>query len=103
MLMGKAMPKMCDEMVKLRGWLSEHGIDYLDASITYDERFYCHRTKFVIGWNEFSVINGVGTYGGSVDVGFRNMGLLEMRVNGEEPVGCLRSDEVSDRVKRYLK
>ena len=90
---------MCEEMKKLRKWLDDHKIKWWDNSYTYDDDFYIHRTKFVAKGKEFSVINGVGTYGGMVTIGCKNQGLLEMWIVGEgEPEGCLTAHEAVNKI-----
>lgn len=86
---------MCEEMIKLRKWLDKQGIKWWDKSETYDERFFIHRTKFIVDDREFSVINGYGTYGGISSQYRKNVGLLEMWVDYKgEPKGYLTADDV---------
>lgn len=86
---------MCEEMEKLRKWLDRHGIKWWDRSDTFNDMFFMHRTGFIVDDREFSVVNGVGSYGGCVSAGCKNMGLLEMWINQEgEPRGWLTADEV---------
>ena len=92
---------MCNEMIKLREWLDDHNIKWWDKSTTYDDYFYMHRTGFIHKGREFSVINGVGSYGGCVCAGYKNQGLLEMWVDQKgEPRGCLTAEDV---IKEILK
>lgn len=96
------MPKLCREMVKVRFFLKCKKISWFDDSMTYDDEHYVHRTKFWLQGHEFSVINGIGTYGGAVDVGYKNMGLLELRIDEREPVGSLLAVDVIAKIKEYL-
>lgn len=92
---------MCEEMIKLRKWLDKQKIVWWDDSCTYDEMFFMHRTKLVLNGHEISIINGVGSYGGCVSAGCRNMGLLEMWIVGQgEPKGNLTADEVVKEIER---
>lgn len=73
--------ELCEEMKKLRKLLTEKGIEWQDVSIIYPEdnieflvetmgleRQYVdstiYRTHFDINGVHYSVINGLGTYGG---------------------------------------
>lgn len=90
---------MCEEMIKLRKWLDEHGIEWRDDSYTYDDDFFIHRTKFTVGDRDFSVINGRGTYGGFNSMSSYNQGLLEMWINEKgEPTGFLTAEDVIAKV-----
>lgn len=86
--------KPCDEMIKLRKYLDEKGIIWEDKS---DVRFGISRTHFVVKKKKWSVINGLGTYGGQRLFTKENIGLLELMVkgvNGGEPVGWLKAEEI---------
>ena len=64
--------------------------DGVDFSI-----YWMCRTKFNIKGNEFSVINGIGSYGGCIYAGAENHGLLECWVNQTgEPEGWLTAEDV---------
>ena len=95
------MSKMCKEMVKLREWLDENDIKWRDDSWIHKD-FYIHRTKFEVNGHDFSVINGLGTYGGMVSIGCVNNGLLELMLDGKEPIGCLSAIEVEGIVNECL-
>lgn len=82
-------------MQKLRDWLDDEGIEWYDDS-EESEMFWMARTKFAVNTTTFSVINGVGSYGGCVMGDSDNKGFLECMVNGCEPLGYLRADEVID-------
>ena len=60
-----------EEMQKLRDWLDEHNIEWVDKSeepvyLEYFHRysFWMCRTHFDINGKHVSVINGYGSYGG---------------------------------------
>lgn len=90
---------MCEEMLKLRKWLDEQKIEWWDDSECIDTLYQMHRTKFMVDGNLFSVINGVGSYGGCVYVGAKNLGLLECWDEKGAPVGYLTAEDVIKMVK----
>ena len=90
---------MCEEMIKLREYLDAVKIKWRDDSECLGTEWYMHRTKFEINGNEFSVINGVGSYGGAM-IGGKNQGFLEMWINQKgEPEGYLTADDVIKAIK----
>lgn len=87
---------VCEEMQKLRDYLDSKKIEWSDVS---DERVgtWICRTHFDYKGYKWSVINGLGTYGGFYIDEKQNPGLLELMVdcvNGGEPVGYLKADDV---------
>jgi len=94
---------ICEEMQKLRDWLDNNGIEWHDhSSNAIPELFWMCRTKFYIKGNEFSVINGIGSYGGKRYASAKNHGLLELWINQKgEPQGYLTADNVIERIKEY--
>lgn len=75
-----------EEMQKLRDWLDEHDIEWVDKSEDYGHdkfSFWMCRTHFDINDKHVSVINGFGSFGGaSFFDGHNNEGLLEMMLIG---------------------
>jgi len=63
--------EICAEMQKLREYLDTHDIKWRDDSDTFSE-WWMYRTKFEVNGNSFSVMNGCGSYGGSVIGSNRN-------------------------------
>ena len=90
---------VCKEMKKLRKYLTEHEIEWWDDS-SISSLHWMVRTKFHYKGREFSVINGVGSYGGCVTVDCKNVGLLECMIDGREPIGHLTAKEVIDKIER---
>ena len=95
--------EICKEMVKLRKYLDEEGIEWLDASS--HARLWICRTHFWVNGYRWSVVNGYGTYGGKgiLNENNHNQGLLELMcnyVNGGEPVGWLKAYDVIDYIKQ---
>lgn len=98
---------MCEEMIKLRKWLDDKKIEWIDYSdstiMPPDEMMLLsevHRTRFTINGVEFSVINGYGTYGGS-GVLDANEGLLEMKCGNEDDVrGWLTAKDIEEYIIR---
>ena len=84
---------ICEEMQKLRDWLNSENIEWYDNSDDLT-LFWMVRTKFVVNGSTFSVINGVGSYGGCISYDSHNNGLLECMIDGNEPYGYLNADEV---------
>lgn len=91
--------EICAEMKKLREYLDAHGIEWHDDSYALSECWMC-RTKFEINGNSFSVINGVGSYGG-VNAGCKyNQGLLEYWINEKgEPTGYATAEDVIKEIE----
>ena len=93
--------EVCKEMQKLRDWLDQNNIPWIDFSEDYGRLgkvpcFIC-RTRFTADNHRVSVINGFGTYGGFSGLGDSNKGLLEVMsdlFNDGEPVGYLTADEL---------
>ena len=87
--------KICEEMSKLRQYLDDKGIEWVDAS-SNDSLWIC-RTHFELNGLRWSVVNGYGTYGGIRIFDENNQGLLELMtnsVNNGEPIGWLTADNV---------
>lgn len=91
--------KICEEMKKLRAYLDTHGIGWRDQSGGNEAAWMC-RTKFRYRGRSWSVINGIGSYGGQRTVGEENLGLLEaMPDNNNDPEGWLTAREVIARIE----
>lgn len=97
--------RICEEMQKLRDWLDENSIEWVDDSTNMPHlefmNYWICRTKFEYSGCEWSVINGCGTYGGFRAYERRNQGLLEIRtscVNDGDPIGFL----TFEHLKKYL-
>lgn len=96
---------VCEEMKKLRKMLDEKGIEWHDASeiMSKDKEWpmwFC-RTHFEYDGLKFSVINGFGIYGGwyGANPGMtedKNMGLLELMIEDNEPVGWLKAENIME-------
>ncbi len=99
------MMTVCEEMKKLRKMLDEKEIEWKDNSevISKSEEWpiwYC-RTHFEFKGLKFSVMNGFGTYGGwfGANPGMtedKNMGLLELMIEDNEPVGWLKAENIME-------
>lgn len=105
--------EVCEEMQKLRNYLDEHKIKWRDESdkgvsarkdnVVFPIYWMC-RTKFNIKGNEFSVINGIGSYGGCIYAGAKNNGFLECWINQKgEPEGYLKAEDVIKKVEACAK
>lgn len=87
---------MVDQMIRLRELLDEKGIEWTDHSDPDIDR-----TRFSHKGFQWSVINGLGSYGGFQWFTGKNEGLLELMsnaVNGGDPIGWLTADEVIQMV-----
>ena len=87
---------VCEEMQKLREYLDSKNIEYDDDSEEWITGWIC-RTHFNYKDNFWSVINGLGTYGGFCLDEKQNPGQLELMVNcvnDGEPVGYLKAEDV---------
>lgn len=94
---------VCDEMKKLRQMLDEKNIPWHDASDVMSESkdwpMWICRTHFEYEGVKISVVNGFGTYGGwyGANPGMtedKNMGLLEIMIEDNEPVGWLKAEDI---------
>ena len=79
---------MVEEMTKFREHLSDIGVAWWDES---DELI--DRTKFEHRGTRWSVVNGIGTYGGVYWGTPGNLGLLEAYNFIDEPIGCLTAGD----------
>ncbi len=91
------MITMCREMKKLRKYLTDNGIKWEDDT-SLSARYWMVRTRFEYGGREFSVINGVGSFGGCATFESKNLGKLELMIDGHEPIGYLTAQEVIDKM-----
>ena len=97
---------VCEEMKKLRKWLDDNNIewiDYSDYSFMDQEVLFIsgeiNRTRFTVGNNKWSVIHGFGTYGGYTNY-YKDEGLLELRIGEDEPIGHLTAEQIIEKIKR---
>lgn len=90
--------EICEEMQKLRSYLDEKKIKWIDQSEDMDSESFkmiIWRTWLWIGDRKISVINGFGTIGGVVGIDGDNAGLLEIAIDGLGGVyGNLTADDV---------
>lgn len=92
---------VCEEMQKLRDWLDQNSIQWLDVSDDFADGFWICRTHFYIDEYKVSVINGSGTYGGFIfGKEQSNAGLLEVWADRSgEPVGYLTAEDAIQLLK----
>lgn len=97
------MMEICEEMKKLRSYLDDHGIEWIDQSEEDKNPKFLdmsiYRTWFDLNGERCSVVNGFGTWGGwthRVD----NLGLLEMMYRGEVE-GHLTADDIIKKIEVY--
>ena len=82
---------MVGEMIKFRNLLDQHNIRWIDKSDEIIDRTHLNYRNY-----HFSVVNGLGTYGGYMIYESKNRGLLELMsnaINEGEPVGQLTAEE----------
>lgn len=93
---------VCEHMRKLREWLDVFKIPWFDFSDDFSENLYICRTKIEYRGHIFSVINGYDTYGGFGDYmkPGQNMGLLEFRMDQNEPEGSLKWTDVAQKISQ---
>lgn len=96
------MIEVVENMQKLRDWLDEKNIIWVDASDQSESLFWICRTHFAINGNRYSVVNGFGTYGGISLMHEENRGLLEFYDFNDEPKGYLTAEEVIDIIKELI-
>ena len=98
--------EICEEMKKLRSYLDEKKIKWIDQSEDMEsasiDMFIC-RTWLWLGDRKISVVNGYGTYGGihpMYNNGLKNRGLLEIQIDGLNDVyGDFTADDVISIIK----
>lgn len=107
--------KICEEMIKLRNWLDEEGVLWVDKSSITSQGYIdlmakfeiepqyadttIHRTYIPFREHSISVINGYGTYGGFEPLENKNYGALEMMIDDNEPVGWLSAENVIQKLE----
>lgn len=108
--MKKTEVPVCKEMKKLRKWLDDNKIPWLDASdcskLGGQVSWWMCRTHFRIKDDEVSVINGYGSYGGITPYRGKgkNQGLLEIMCSWIPDVtGYLTADEVIKIMEEHMK
>ncbi len=77
--------EICEEMKKLRSYLDEKKIKWIDQSedmASSSFKMIIWRTWLWLGDRKISVINGFGTIGGVVGFDGDNAGLLEIAIDG---------------------
>ena len=93
--------EICENMQKLRSYLDETKIKWIDQSEDMESAsidiFIC-RTWLWLGDRKINPVNGYGTYGGihpMYNNGLKNRGLLEIQIDGLNDVyGDLTADHV---------
>ena len=88
-------PEIVPEMQKLRDMLDKKKIEWKDCSSPKCFTPIC-RTRFMWGGHTWSVINGVGSFGGYGIFEEENEGLLEAMDLDQtgEPIGYLKANDV---------
>lgn len=85
---------MPTEMAILRNELNQKGVEWLDESDDFDRSFpfldmTLYKTRVKHNDHEYVISCGVGTQG-------FDWGLLELRVDGNSPVGSLTAQDILD-------
>lgn len=107
--------KICEEMIKLRDWLDEKGILWVDKSSITSQGYIdlmakfeiepqyadttIYRTHFQFREHNISVIYGYGTYGGFDQLANKNYGALEMMIDDRDPIGWLSAENVIQKLE----
>lgn len=83
---------MPEEMQTLRAALNARGIEYQDLSDDFDRSFpfydmTLYRIRYIYKGKRYEVMTGIGTLGG-------DWGLLELRVNQEDPKGSMTAEGI---------
>lgn len=87
--------EICKEMLKLREYLDNKGIEWKDRSTIDSCTIY--RTHYDYKDYKFSVVYGFGTYGGyspCFDIDKKLLEVMSECINGGEQVGYLTADDV---------
>lgn len=94
---------VCEEMKKLRKMLDDRGIEWQDTSRPGD--IWVCQTRVDIGRKHYSIINGVGSYGGFSMLSGKNYGLLEVWdfTRENEPIGSLTAEQVLQHIEAHTK
>ena len=86
---------MTEELEKFRLELVKRGIQYTDASTPEIQGMRIDRIHFFYQDRHYSVIHGIGTYGGLNKYTRKDNGLLEVYGGKyDDPVGFLTADDV---------
>lgn len=95
----KQMKKFkCEELNKLAKGLKERKIPWEDCSDYMIERIH-----FGVHGNQWSAVNGRGTYGGYIANPEKNRGLIELCEGGYDPEGNLEAADVLKKVDAELR
>ena len=89
----------CPEMKKLRKRLDKENISWTDHSSKESDYFWMCRTRFEYKGHRVSVIHGIGSYGGifpGADIGGL---LLEVMIDGKEPVGSCKAKDIFEMMR----
>ena len=89
----------CPEMKKLRKKLDKENISWRDDSDKTSDMFWMCRTKFEYKGHNFSVIHGIGSYGGiypGADIGGM---FLEVMIDGNDPLGNCNAKDIMDLMR----
>lgn len=83
---------MPEEMQRLRAALDVRGIEYQDLSDDFDRSFplydmTLYRIRYIYKGSRYEVMTGIGTLG-------CDWGLLELRVNQEDPKGSMTAEGI---------
>lgn len=89
---------MPEEMQRLRSALNARGIEYQDLSDDFDRSFpfydmTLYKIRFIYQKKRYEVMTGIGTLGG-------DWGLLELRVDQEEPKGSMTAEGILNYMDR---
>ena len=87
---------MPQEMERLRDYLTEKGIDWVDVTENMGKGFpfldlTIYRTHWWFDGHNYSAISGYGTFGG-------DKGLIELMIDRAEPIGSLTAVEVMEKM-----
>lgn len=91
---------ICEEMKRFREYLDHNNIEWVNVTYSCEEseKYNLYRTQFLHKNKKVSVINGYGSYGGFSLLSGKNEGLLEVMIEGSNPVGWLTCDEAIELI-----
>lgn len=87
---------VCSEMEKLRKKLDEKNIEWQNCSTYPTEmiKYWICRTHFDYKGHNISVVHGYGSYGGIDFIRNSDEQLLEIMIDGKEPIGHLAAADI---------
>lgn len=100
------------EMSVLKSELNRMSINWVNQSKSWKvlskytptgfEEMYICKISFTFGKTHYYVANGYKTNGGYDEIPYKNKGLLEVTIDNDNSIGCLKADDVIEMVLKKV-